>query len=159
MRTVTALISLYVLLNAALASAQPAESPIVKTVTAEQVSTTLQEAGYRVVLATASDGSKYLKIEMLGIKYVNVIFLGCTKDYKCIGLRYFVVLAKEPSYTVDLANTINSTQFAAKAYVREDGNFVIQLDLDIDGGTTLENIKQNANLFQTELKDLLNPSK
>ncbi len=161
MRMLTAIVvSLYFLLSGGSTSAQPTRPEIISQVTAEQVLAALQQAGYKIKLVNAPDGTKYLKAEMVGLN-VLVVLLGCDPAHKdqCIGVRFYVGFAKDPALNLDLANTINNTQFGSKAYINQAGDFVFQLDMDIEGGSSVENIKHNANLFQSELKSLLTPSK
>jgi Putative bacterial sensory transduction regulator len=154
MRTLTAVnIFLYFLLTVTSASAEPAQSPIVKTVTAEQVSAALKEAGYKVEFDKYSDGDTYLRVEMVNW-YVIVDFAGCTPQHNCGGVRFYTLFPKNAAYNLDLANTINNVKFATKASIDAEGNLMIQLASYIGGGVTLENIKQIANFFQGELKSL-----
>lgn len=132
------------------ALAQP-QSQVFTTITPQEVATVLQTAGYRATVLT-ENGSTFVKSSMSGVT-VFVDFPGCTNN-KCVSL-VFHALWNDPSLTVIFANAWNAAWRYAKAYLDDKGYFHFMFDVNLDGGITSDNIKQDALLYDYLIGQLL----
>jgi hypothetical protein len=126
---------------------------VIKTITAAQVSTALQAAGYRASVLSNKDGSKYVKTAMNNFN-TFVLLANCSGD-DCTSLVFYFAWAKDASLTVNFANAWNSQWRYAKAYLESDGTFVFTYDLNLDGGITMDSVRKNAVLFDGLLAELI----
>jgi hypothetical protein len=126
---------------------------VIKTITAAQVATALQAAGYRASVLTGTDGGKYVKTAMNNYN-TFVLMANCTGE-DCTSLVFYFAWTKDASLTVNFANAWNSQWRYAKAYVENDGTFVFTYDVNLDGGITIENVRKSAVLFDGLLAELV----
>ncbi|HLL28062.1 MAG TPA: YbjN domain-containing protein [Xanthobacteraceae bacterium] len=142
------------------ASAQDAQtkavdpSQVVTSVTVEQVKGILEAGGYKAVLQSGNDGTKYLKSQMSG--YATYVFTaGCSGD-NCSVVEFYLGFTKDPSLTVNYANAWNNSYRFARAYIESDGNFSFEYDVSTSGGVTLGSILEAAKTFDLLVEKLKN---
>jgi Putative bacterial sensory transduction regulator len=128
---------------------------VVTTVTAKQVATVLQSAGYRASVITDADGSKSVKSTMNNTT-IWVTFAACNND-NCSVIRFYTGWQRDPNgpLTINFANTWNANWRYAKAYIADNGNFYFVLNVDLEAGVTLDTIKSEAGLFDYLLGEFL----
>jgi hypothetical protein len=125
------------------------QTQVVTTITAEQVVSVLQSAGYRATVVTQTDGPKYVKVGMSGIN--AFVLLGtCTND-NCATVEFYVLWAKSPLYTLDYVNAWNYNTLFTKLSLDSDSDLKLTHGVNLDGGITLDNIKQNALMFDATI--------
>ena len=159
MRMLTAIIGCVysVLMMGGHAVAQP-QPQVVTTVTAQQVVTVLQSVGYRASVATGTDGSKYVKSSMSGFNMAVQFFL-CRND-NCESLWFNATFQKDPSlFTANFLNAWNGRNRFARGVVDDNGDFHLLFDVNLAGGVTLDNIAQNAQLFDNLISELVKLAK
>jgi hypothetical protein len=128
-----------------------AQSQVLTTVTPQQVATVLQTAGYRASVLN-ENGSTFVKSSMSGVT-VFVDFPGCTNN-NCVSLVFHAIW-NDPSLNVNFANSWNAAWRYAKAYIDDKGYFHFMFDVNLDGGVTSDNIRQDAVLYDYLLGQLL----
>jgi hypothetical protein len=134
-----------------------AQAPTVNaTISPQQVSAILTKAGYSAELADIKTSEKGLlgqiiKTTMDG-KGVFIYFFDCS-DTNCKSLQITLGLAPESRFTVDFANRWNRVTRFVRGMVAANGNFVMQYDVEVSGGTTDACLTNSINLFKQVLTD------
>jgi putative sensory transduction regulator len=141
---------------AATQSANAQTSTVNTSVSPQQMSGILTKAGYRAELADIKTSEKGLfgqivKTTMDG-KGVFVYFFDCN-DTNCKSFQITLGLAPESRFTVDFANRWNRVTRFVRGMVAANGNFVMQYDVEVSGGTTDACLTNSVNLFNQVLTD------
>jgi hypothetical protein len=129
-------------------AAPPAGAALSK-VTPEQVASALTAAGFRAQVTT-KDKSKYVTTKMRNFN-VTVSFYTC--DAQGCGSLQFISWFSD-KLTLEWVNAWNNRWRYAKAAVDKDGDLEFSLDVMASGGITLENVKENARIFDYLLDEL-----
>jgi Putative bacterial sensory transduction regulator len=143
-----ALTPVVIFLLAFAATSQAAERRIYETISSPQMKLLLTDAGYTGIEINGNDdltvtmNDYHVLVVVRGNKYQNIQFR-------------FAIRAKA---TLDFVNTWNKEKSYTKAYLDNDGDPVIEMDLELTGGVTEERIKDGvatfSNAMATFLKDL-----
>ena len=120
------------------------QSQVITTVTPQEVAKIIQSAGYRASVIS-ENGSTFVKSSMSGGVTVFVDFAACNNN-NC-GSLVFNAVWNDPSLNVEFANAWNLGWRFAKAYIDKNGYFHFAYDVNLDGGITADNLKQDAALF------------
>jgi hypothetical protein len=134
-----------------------AQAPtVITTVSPQQMAGILTKAGYPAEIAdikTSERGlfGRIVKTTMDG-KGVFVYFFDCNDD-KCKSFQITLGLAPERKFTVEFANRWNRITRFVRGLVADNGNFVMQYDVEVSGGTTDACLTNSVNLFNQVLTD------
>jgi len=128
--------------------AAPAGGALTK-ITPEQVASALTAAGFRAQVTTR-DKSKYVTTKMRNFN-VTVSFYAC--DAQGCGSLQFVSWFSD-KVELDWVNAWNNKWRYTKAAVDKDGDLEFSLDVLVSGGITIENVKENAKVFDYLLDEL-----
>jgi hypothetical protein len=134
---------------------KPAPAPATATggafskVTPEQVASALTQAGYRAQVTTKNN-NKFVTTKMHNFN-VTVTFYGC--DMQGCGSLQFISWFND-KVTLDFVNAWNARWRYTKAAIDNDGDLAFSLDVLAAGGVTLDNVRENAKLFDALLGEL-----
>jgi hypothetical protein len=134
-----------------------AQIPIVNTtISPQQMSGILTKAGYPADLADIKTSEKGLlgqivKTTMDG-KGVFIYFFDCN-NASCKSFQITLGLTPESRFTVDFANRWNRLTRFVRGMVAANGNFVMQYDVEVSGGTTDACLTNSITLFNQVLTD------
>jgi hypothetical protein len=134
-----------------------AQVPTVNTtISPQEMSVILTKAGYPAELTDIKTSEKGLlgrivKTIMDG-KGVFVYFFDCN-DANCKSFQITLGLAPESRFTVDFANRWNRVTRFVRGMIAANGNFVMQYDVEVSGGTSDACLTNSINLFNQVLTD------
>lgn len=95
------------------------------------------------------NGEQYIAATLNGINYAVDVY-NCEPD--CADLS-FTASFEMDGMTVELMNEWNSTRRFGKAYIREDGDAVIQIAINTRHGIALETFRDDLVWWETVLQD------
>jgi hypothetical protein len=106
----------------------------------------LQDAGYRAEIVR-SEKRSYVRTGLSG-RRVTVYMYDCNPQ-GCRSVQYSAIYTKDPKLTIELANDWNAKKRFVKTYIDSDGDLNLEWDVDMDGGVTLEFVKQSIFTFES----------
>jgi Putative bacterial sensory transduction regulator len=118
---------------------------------AKQVAGILQQIGYRSEVVNDKNGD-YIKATINNTN-VAVGFYNCDNQ-GCRSFQYWTYWAKDPGLNETYANAWNKNYLFAKAYVDSEGDFDFVMDVNADGGITVNTIAESARWFDALLGEL-----
>jgi len=129
-----------------------------KTVTGEEIVEFLQDGGYRAQLEEDSQGDPRISSNTQGVKF-TVDFYECDdrEDPRSCGSLQFLASFNLPDsgMSAEEINAWNARFRFGQASVDEEGDPILRLDVELDGGTTRDNLQEWLNRWETSLSSFL----
>ena len=124
------------------ARAESPEGELFSALTAEQMAAILQEQGYRAVVGTSEDGLPEIESGTQGLTYW-VYFYDCgdAEPRACTNITFFTFLTKTDAMTLEAVNDWNLNRRFGRAYLDQNGNANLSMDIDLIGGVTRANLE------------------
>ena len=130
----------------ALAAAAPARAELVTAKDPGKIAALLTERGYRAEIVEGKDAT-YIKSSDSGAP-VTIFFLNCTGRTDCTTLQFYTGYNDLKNIPLATINEWNKQRRFARAYIDNDGDPVIEMDVDMDfGGIARENFYANLDIF------------
>jgi len=147
-------------LFAILLLAGPASAQMITKLTPENIGATFSANGIRWVESANSAGSPVLQVEVIdqlqAAETINVFFYGCgASGCEDITLyAWFDTPARLPAQQVDIWNDIfQMNRNWSHAYVDEDGDAVLVMNVNATGGIGLDALQILVNTYLVEVRD------
>ncbi len=137
-------VCLLMLASASIVNAQ--DTRVVQTLTSAQMKSLLQDQGFPNVEVDSDDD---LIVRMQGYRVIVFVRGG---NYSRI--QFFFALGGT-SATMRDVNDWNRTKLFTRAYLDNNGNPVLEMDVDLDGGVTIARIKDSIRTYNQSLAAFL----
>lgn len=108
-------------------------------ITARDVAAVLQAKGYQAEVVKDGTGDPMVRSAVDGTKY-RVVFYDCDKTGRCGALEFLVGFDLENGMALARLNKWNRDQRFGHAYLDDENDPYIQLDLNADNGFTSESL-------------------
>jgi hypothetical protein len=115
-----------------------AEPAVLHSITAEEIQATLGDLGFT---GSEIDEDGDVIVMMHGRAALVVVGSGNARQ-----LRILVAFT-EPRLSLEQVNYWNRTRFLSRAYLDTDGDTILESDLDMDGGVTMNRVKDWLHTF------------
>ncbi|WP_345973421.1 YbjN domain-containing protein [Sulfurimonas diazotrophicus] len=102
-------------------------------------------------LKTSSNGAPYIIGRIDGTKY-GIYFYGCEDDGSACKSIQFTVGWSEAKMTMETINRWNRDTRFGKAYLDEEGDPCLEMDVNLDYGVTSRNVEDSFDLWTRALK-------
>lgn len=112
--------------------ASPAMAQQVAAANPDSVATALRAKGYQAELTKQSDGDPMIRSASSGAKFV-ILFMGCSNNHDCTTVQFYAGFKAEGSPATRM-NEWNRTKRFARGYIDNEGDPVVEMDLDLDVG-------------------------
>jgi hypothetical protein len=116
----------------ALALGGAAHAEAITATSPQSIVTAMQNAGYKAALEKDSTGDPLIKSSSGGSNF-SVFFFGCTKNVDCRTIQFFAGYSDRKP-TLSQMNDWNAKKRFARAYIADNGNARIEMDVDLDDG-------------------------
>lgn len=120
------------LLMAGAAIAAPASAQLISATNPEAVAKVMRDKGFAVELTTDGEGDPMIKSDIDGDSFA-VLFYNCTDNKGCKTLQFYQGFT-DPDVSAERINGWNQKHRFAFAYNDEEGDPVLEMDLDLDHG-------------------------
>lgn len=114
------------------------------------VAKVLQDKGYRAELTKDSEGDPLIKSGAEGASFL-LLFFNCTKGKNCATVQFYAGFDREGSYSLEKLNEWNRTKRFGRAYRDNEGDPVIEMDVDMDDGGMSKALFEDNVEFWTSL--------
>jgi len=132
---------------AALAIASPASAELIGAKDPRQIIDVLKSNDFPATLNVPTGENPYIESSHNGMKFL-VLFMNCDDDHEnCATVQFYMGFTDAKETTLDAFNEWNKGKRFARAYRDDEGDAVMEMDLDLDfGGLPRENV---AEAFKT----------
>ena len=118
----------------------------------EQLQNLLRGFG-SAVIETDDVGDPMIVGRMEGTRFV-VFFYGCDSDGdNCDSIQFRAAWSTDGDITTDAVNAWNRDKRFGKAYIDNENDPVIEMDVNLDNGVTVANFEDTIDWWQTALAD------
>ncbi len=136
-----------------LATAVPALAQNVQANDPASITQILQSFGYRAELATDSGGDPKISSSSGGANF-SIFFYGCTNGSDCDAISFSAAFDLDPGSNVALMNDWNQKKRYTKAYLDDEQDPVIDMDIYLgEGGVTIENFRFWVDTWERAIGD------
>ena len=145
---------------AATARITPAQTPdgtTFETATGNEIVTFLQDRGYRAQLDADSQGDPRVASNTQGVGFI-VDFYECDRESprRCGSLQFLASFnLPDEGLSAATINAWNAQFRFGQAAVDEEGDPILRLDVELDGGISVDNLQEWLNRWETSLSSFL----
>ena len=136
------------------AGARVSQATVYNAVSGKEISAMLSTEGYRPTLGKAEDGDPQIKFKVQG-KEVYIDFYDCNKTEFCGSLNISTGWALKTKLKATDLNQWNADNRYIRVYTDEENDPFLEDDIDLDGGATINNVKEFVKTYVTQLKDFI----
>ncbi|QKG71673.1 YbjN domain-containing protein [Erythrobacter mangrovi] len=133
---------------AALPAATPATAQMVTPKDPQAISSAIKEKGWPAKLVLPDDDNPYIESSYNDMKFL-VLLMNCDDEHQnCTTLQYYMGFSDAKDTTLDELNEWNRTKRFARAYRDNEGDPVLEMDVDLDfGGIPRANLLETFNTW------------
>jgi hypothetical protein len=143
-----------VILRAALAlgitttiAATPAHAELINATNPATIKAIVESQGWPATLVSKPGEDPYLESNRGGLKFL-VLFMNCDAGKKCKTLQYYMGFSDAKNVSLDRLNQWNKDKRFARAYLDDEGDPVLEMDVDVDfSGIPRENLGETFNTW------------
>lgn len=145
--------ALATLVPAAILMAHPAGAQIITAKDIDAFERIVKGRGSTTKIVAKADENPYIEARHNNMKYL-VIFMNCDDDRKnCKTVQYYLGFTDAKNLDLAKFNHWNSSHRFARAYRDDEGDPVLEMDVDLDpAGLAIENVGESLNTW-TSLMD------
>lgn len=138
---------------APVAAAEPAGPANIMASDPAGIADALQSFGYKAVLDKDGNGDPKILSGAAGSNF-SIYFYGCAEGKDCSSIQISAGFDLTNGTTADVMNDWNSKKRYGKAYVDQDGDPWIEMDINLEyGGITAETFRDNLDLWERLVAD------
>ena len=133
-----------------LAVAAPAQAELVSAENPQAIAAILSSQGLPTELLTPDDKNPYIESKHSGMKFL-VLFMNCNDDNRaCKTVQFYMGYNDAKNTTLDKLNDWNKEKRFARAYRDDEGDPVLEMDVDLDfKGIPRENVGEAVNTWKS----------
>ena len=130
-------------------SAAPAHAELVNAKNPATIKAILESQGWPATLVTKDGDDPYIESNRNGLKFL-VLFMNCEDNRNCKTLQYYMGFSDAKDVSLDRLNQWNRTKRFARAYRDDEGDPVLEMDVDVDfAGIPRENLSETLNTWSS----------
>lgn len=134
-------------------AAQPAGPANLTAGDPAAIAAALQDFGYKAALEKDGNGDPKIRSGAAGSNF-TIYFYGCTNGADCRSIQISAGFDLTDGTTAEVMNEWNARKRYGKAYVDQDGDPWIEMDLNLDyGGITPETFRDDLDLWERLVAD------
>lgn len=118
-------------------------------VTPDEVARVMQHRGFRAEITTADDGRPLIKSSSSGYRF-GVYFYGCKQD-RCPSIQFASAFDMADGMSLKSINEWNRTSRFGRAYLDDESDPFIEMDVDVERGFTTEALSNNLSTWEAVL--------
>ena len=143
-----------VLCAAAMAVAIPAAAQVLDATDANRLLSLVQAENASAALSTDSVGDPKITADLGGVTY-SLFFYGCSDGRYCRSVQFQVGLDMAEGLAPDTANQWNRERRFASAFLDDDSDPFLQMDVILEYGMSEANFTEALRLWEGSLTDFM----
>jgi len=108
----------------------------------------IQGLGFKAQLDKDNSGDPLIRSSSSGVDF-SIYFYGCTKNKRCHSLQFIAGYNLSAGTTLAVLDQWNEEKRFASAYLDDEDDPFLQMDVNTEGGITEENFKKTFDLWQS----------
>ena len=136
------------------AGARVSQATVYNAVSGKEIQAMLTTEGYRPTLGKADDGDPQIKFKVQA-KEIYIDFYDCNKTEFCGSLNISTGWALKTKLKAADLNQWNADNRYIRVYTDEENDPFIEDDIDLDGGATMNNVKEFVKMYVSQLEDFV----
>ena len=136
------------------AGTRVSQATVYSAVSGKEVSAMLTAEGYPPTLGKADDGDPQIKFKVQG-KTIYLDFYDCNKTEFCGSLNISTGWALKTKLKAADLNKWNADNRYIRVYTDEANDPFLESDTDLDGGATMNNVKEFVKMYVSQLEDFI----
>ena len=155
MKRVFGLLTLVALTGIAWAAGtRVSQATVYNAVSGKEIQAMLTTEGYRPTLGKAEDGDPQIKFKVQG-KEIRIDFYDCNKTEFCGSLNFSTGWALKTKLKAADLNQWNADSRYIRVYTDEENDPILEDDIDLDGGVTMNNVKEFTRMYVSQLDEFV----
>ena len=155
MKRVFGLLTLVALTGIAWAAGtRVSQATVYNAVSGKEIQAMLTTEGYRPTLGKAEDGDPQIKFKVQG-KEIRIDFYDCNKTEFCGSLNFSTGWALKTKLKAADLNQWNADSRYIRVYTDEENDPILEDDIDLDGGVTMNNVKEFVRMYVSQLDEFV----
>lgn len=132
-----------------LSAAIPAQAELVQA-SPQVIAQIVQAQGLPAEIKTPSDENPYIESRYSSLKFL-ILFMNCNDDKRdCKTIQFYLGYSDAKDTTLDKLNSWNKERRFARAYRDDEGDAVLEMDVDLDfNGIPRENVGEALNTWKS----------
>jgi len=118
-------------------------------VTVSEVANIMQNRGFRAEITTTDDGRPLIKSSSSGYRF-GVYFYGC-KEGRCPSIQFASAFDMADGMSLKSVNEWNSTSRFGRAYLDNENDPFVEMDIDVERGFTTQALSNNLSTWEAVL--------
>jgi hypothetical protein len=114
--------------------------------TAAEVAAVLQDRGYKAEIGKDNEGDPKIRSGVQGTNF-NIYFYGCHKSPRCVSIEFSLGFHIDGGLKLEQVNGWNRRNRFGRAYLDDENDPWIEMDLDMEHGFTTEAISNNLDTW------------
>lgn len=128
-------------------AAAPAQAELVNAVNPAAIKAIVESQGWPAKLIGKPGDDPYIESTRNGLKFL-VLFMNCSEGRNCKTLQYYMGFSDAKGISFEKLNAWNKEKRFARAYRDNDGDPVLEMDVDLDfDGIPRENLGETFNTW------------
>ncbi|ALC12552.1 YbjN domain-containing protein [Sphingopyxis sp. 113P3] len=128
-------------------AATPAQAELVSAQNPAAIRAILESRGWPARLVLEDGKDPYIESTRNNVQFL-VIFMNCTDNRRCKTLQYYMGFSDAKNLDLERFNEWNKTKRFARAYKDDEGDPVLEMDVDLDfAGIPRENVGETLNTW------------
>ena len=133
----------------ALLAATPAHAELVNATDPATIEAIVESQGWPATIVAKPGDDPYIESNRNGLKFL-VLFMNCEDHKNCKTLQYYMGFSDAKDVSLDRLNQWNRTKRFARAYRDDEGDPVLEMDVDVDfAGIPRENLSETLNTWSS----------
>lgn len=125
----------------------PAHAELVNATNPAAIKVIVESRGWPAKLISKTGDDPYIESTHNGLKFL-VLFMNCDEGRNCKTLQYYMGFSDAKEVSSDRLNAWNKEKRFARAYRDDDGDPVLEMDVDLDfDGIPRENLGETFNTW------------
>lgn len=129
----------------------PASSPE-RGFTAQEVAAVMQEHGYAAQIGVDAEGDPKIRSGAQGSSF-TIFFYGCHKTPRCTSIEFSLGFHVEGGLTLEQMNRWNRLNRFGRAYLDDEKDPWLDMDVDVERGLSLDGIANNLETWDAVLSN------
>ena len=136
------------------AGTRVSQATVYNAVSGKEIQAMLTTEGYRPTLGKAEDGDPQIKFKVQG-KEIRIDFYDCNKTEFCGSLNFSTGWALKTKLKAADLNQWNADSRYIRVYTDEENDPILEDDIDLDGGVTMNNVKEFTRMYVSQLDEFV----
>ena len=136
------------------AGTRVSQATVYNAVSGKEIMAMLVKEGYQPSLGKDDDGDPRIKFKARG-NTVYIDFYDCNKTEFCGSLNIFVGWRLENKLDAVDLNQWNADNRYIRVYTDVDNDPYLESDIDLDGGVTMNNVKEFVKMYVSQLDEFV----